>query len=87
MIGSIEETTQALRGGVCPKHVNIETVNFCNARCPFCPLFQGVNQLDRTLRPAEVMSPDLYLTIVQEIAGWAEKPTLTGRRAADGPVF
>jgi hypothetical protein len=64
-------------GGRIPQHVNIETVNFCNARCPFCPLFQGPNQLDRTLRPAQVMPDDLYARIIREIATWVPAPTMT----------
>lgn len=67
----------AVLGGTLPQHVNIETVNFCNARCPFCPLFQGPNQLDRSIRPAHVMSDDLYLEIVRQIASWRPAPTLT----------
>src|SRR5262249_3277858 len=30
-----------------PRFVAIETINTCNARCPFCPLFQGSSQISR----------------------------------------
>ncbi|TMJ05918.1 MAG: radical SAM protein [Alphaproteobacteria bacterium] len=60
-----------------PLHLNIETVNYCNARCPFCPLFQGSEPLDRQIRPAQVMPADLFEAIVGQIARWPTKPTMT----------
>ena len=60
-----------------PRHINIETVNYCNARCSFCPLFQGPEQLDRHQRPAQIMSAELFASILGQIGGWTEKPTMT----------
>jgi MoaA/NifB/PqqE/SkfB family radical SAM enzyme len=57
-----------------PREVGIETVNYCNARCPFCPLFQGDEQLDRSIRPTTTMSSDLFHKICRQIASWPEKP-------------
>jgi pyruvate-formate lyase-activating enzyme len=59
-----------------PLEIGIETVNFCNARCPFCPLFVGDNQLDRSIRPATTMSMDLFESILDQIVSWPQKPTV-----------
>ena len=57
-----------------PVFVAIETINACNARCPFCPLFQGDSQLDRDIRPAKIMDDALFERIVHEIATWDTRP-------------
>jgi hypothetical protein len=43
-----------------PGDVALETVNTCNARCPFCPLFQGAAPMDRKLRPAKLVDQSLF---------------------------
>jgi pyruvate-formate lyase-activating enzyme len=53
-----------------PTTVLLDTTNLCNARCPFCPLFVGNHQVDRTVRPATVMDQALYERILTELAGW-----------------
>jgi MoaA/NifB/PqqE/SkfB family radical SAM enzyme len=60
--------------GVFPQRVLLDTTNVCNARCPFCPLFHGDSQIDRKLRPATVMSQELYEKLVFEMAAWPQKP-------------
>lgn len=57
-----------------PLQVSIETVNFCNARCPFCPLFVGERQIDRDLRPPHTMTMALFTAVVDQIAAWDELP-------------
>lgn len=57
-----------------PSTVILDTTNLCNARCPFCPLFQGEAQFDRSIRPAAVMPMDLYERLLGEIAAWPERP-------------
>ena len=39
-----------------PDVVLLDTTNVCNARCPFCPLFDGEWQIDRSIRPAAIMN-------------------------------
>lgn len=53
-----------------PTIVGIETVNYCNSRCIFCPLFQGKDQIDRKIRPRTTMSIELFEKIFREIASW-----------------
>jgi radical SAM protein with 4Fe4S-binding SPASM domain len=55
-----------------PQYIAIETINTCNARCPFCPLFQGNSMMSRDARPAQVMEQELFAKIVAEIEalGW-----------------
>jgi radical SAM protein with 4Fe4S-binding SPASM domain len=57
-----------------PEAVGIETINTCNARCPFCPLFQGVAVMDRMTRPATVMDQSLFIACANEISRWESKP-------------
>jgi hypothetical protein len=57
-----------------PYIVGIETINTCNARCIFCPLFQGQAMMDRNIRPAQVMNQELFAKCVNEIGGWPVKP-------------
>jgi MoaA/NifB/PqqE/SkfB family radical SAM enzyme/2-polyprenyl-3-methyl-5-hydroxy-6-metoxy-1,4-benzoquinol methylase len=57
-----------------PPIVDIETVNFCNARCQFCPLFSGDDMMDRNIRPITTMASDLFENIVSQISSWAIKP-------------
>jgi MoaA/NifB/PqqE/SkfB family radical SAM enzyme len=57
-----------------PPTVIMDTTNVCNARCPFCPLFQGSAQFDRKIRPATVMPLDLYERLISEIASWPTRP-------------
>jgi MoaA/NifB/PqqE/SkfB family radical SAM enzyme len=57
-----------------PGVVNLETVNYCNARCPFCPLFQGGEPLQRTIRPAATMAMELFKKLIGEIASWEKLP-------------
>ena len=58
-----------------PTEVTIDTLNVCNARCPFCPLFQGDSQMDRMRRPAQVMDQELYDRIFDELSRWDVKPS------------
>ncbi len=57
-----------------PSTVLIDTTNVCNARCPFCPLFFGDSQFDRKIRPATVMSSNLYNKLISEISKWEVRP-------------
>jgi MoaA/NifB/PqqE/SkfB family radical SAM enzyme len=59
-----------------PGTILLDTSNFCNARCPFCPLFVGEWQMDRSTRPAGVMPQELFDRIVREIGEWQPRPTL-----------
>ena len=59
-----------------PVTVSLETVNYCNAACIFCPLFAGNDQIDRKLRPAMLMDQDLFTKLVEEIKIWDVKPTI-----------
>jgi hypothetical protein len=65
-----------LEGKKIPAVVAMETVNYCNSKCVFCPLFQGQDRLDRKLRPKTTMSTDLFKKIVAEIASWPGPPQL-----------
>jgi radical SAM protein with 4Fe4S-binding SPASM domain len=58
-----------------PQVVLLDTTNVCNARCPFCPLFDGEWQIDRSIRPAAIMKQDLYEKILAEISRWAVRPS------------
>lgn len=58
-----------------PDVVLLDTTNVCNARCPFCPLFDGEWQIDRSIRPAAIMKQDLYENILAQISGWAVRPS------------
>jgi MoaA/NifB/PqqE/SkfB family radical SAM enzyme len=57
-----------------PPSITLDTTNFCNARCPFCPLFVGDSQMDRSIRPATAMSNELFEKILSEIHGWPLRP-------------
>jgi radical SAM protein with 4Fe4S-binding SPASM domain len=57
-----------------PSVVLLDTTNVCNARCPFCPLFEGQWQIDRSTRPATVMKQDLYEKVLGEISSWDVRP-------------
>lgn len=57
-----------------PSYIGIDTINFCNARCPFCPLFQGDAQMDRSIRPATVMPQALFERLLEQIADWKRQP-------------
>src|SRR5262249_9315309 len=57
-----------------PLMVIIETINTCNARCPFCPLFRGDFMLSREMRPARLMDQALFESLVDQIAVWPVKP-------------
>lgn len=61
---------------VFPFSVALETVNYCNAACTFCPLFAGNDRIDRKLQPAAMMDQDLFTKLVEEIATWDVKPTV-----------
>jgi radical SAM protein with 4Fe4S-binding SPASM domain len=50
-----------------PKFIGIETINTCNARCPFCPLFQGESMMSRERRPAKIMEQQMFENILREI--------------------
>jgi radical SAM protein with 4Fe4S-binding SPASM domain len=56
-----------------PRYIGIETINTCNARCPFCPLFQGNAPMSRELRPARVMQDELFDRIIRQISDWHEQ--------------
>jgi MoaA/NifB/PqqE/SkfB family radical SAM enzyme len=58
-----------------PISVLLDTTNVCNARCPFCPLFHGSSQFDRSVRPATVMPMDIYENLIGQIAGWDQRPS------------
>lgn len=58
-----------------PRWVGIETINTCNARCPFCPLFQGDSPMLRDIRPAKIMSDELFDSIISQVAGWEHQPS------------
>jgi radical SAM protein with 4Fe4S-binding SPASM domain len=57
-----------------PSVVLLDTTNVCNARCPFCPLFEGDWQIDRSTRPAAIMKQELYEGILEQISGWDVRP-------------
>ena len=57
-----------------PSVVLLDTTNVCNARCPFCPLFEGQWQIDRSIRPAAIMKQDVYERILGEISRWDVQP-------------
>jgi hypothetical protein len=57
-----------------PAIVGLETMNACNARCPFCPLFRGNAPMSRQLRPPTIMSDAHFERCVQEIASWPRMP-------------
>lgn len=57
-----------------PASVGIETVNFCNCRCIFCPLFQGTEPMLVSKRPPSTMEMSLFEKIIKEIASWGKKP-------------
>ncbi len=57
-----------------PTTLLVDTTNVCNARCPFCPLFEGDSKVDRALRPATIMNLDLYTKIMEEVSAWEVKP-------------
>jgi MoaA/NifB/PqqE/SkfB family radical SAM enzyme len=59
-----------------PNSLTIDTINFCNARCPFCPLFRGEAQMDRNVRPATVMSQEVYRRILTQASEWPQPPSL-----------
>jgi len=73
MMDEIASTLSSL-GTPFPSTVLIDTTNVCNARCPFCPLFFGDSQFDRKIRPATVMSSDLYNKLISEISKWEARP-------------
>lgn len=57
-----------------PPEVYLETINTCNASCPFCPLFQGDSLLDRMHRPATIMPLAVFEKCVRQIAAWPRLP-------------
>ena len=57
-----------------PRYVGIETINTCNARCPFCPLFQGSAKISRTSRPAHIMRSEVFADIIAQLSAWARPP-------------
>ena len=57
-----------------PRYVGIETINTCNARCPFCSLFQGSAQMSRTSRPAHIMRSEVFDDIIAQLSAWARPP-------------
>lgn len=59
-----------------PNSLTIDTINFCYARCPFCPLFRGEAQMDRQIRPATVMSQEVYEKILRQASQWERRPTV-----------
>jgi hypothetical protein len=59
-----------------PFTVSLETVNYCNSACIFCPLFTGNDRIDRKLRPAMTMDQDLFRKLIEEIAIWDVKPSI-----------
>jgi len=68
------QSEKPLAGKRIPAVVALETVNYCNSKCVFCPLFQGQDRLDRKLRPKTTMSMDLFKKIVMEMTSWPEAP-------------
>jgi radical SAM protein with 4Fe4S-binding SPASM domain len=58
-----------------PAVVLLDTTNVCNARCPFCPLFEGEWQIDRSTRPAAIMKQELYERLLEQISQWEKRPS------------
>ncbi len=52
-----------------PKYVQIETINYCNARCWFCPT--GANLLNR---PRQTMSEIGFTSIINQLSQLPEHP-------------
>ena len=77
-----------MAGGVeaYPVNVLIDTTTVCNARCPFCPLFQGDSQMDREVRPATIMSDVLYERLFAEMAGWKKRPAVINQSVNSEPL-
>lgn len=56
------------------KIIGVETINTCNARCPFCPLFQGDSVMSREVRPAKIMDQAMFTEIVAQIVALESHP-------------
>ena len=69
-----------------PIEIYLETINTCNARCPFCPLFQGDSKLDRMLRPATIMTWQVFEKCAREIASWPRLPATIYPHANGEPL-
>lgn len=59
-----------------PTFVSIEPANFCQLRCPECPVGQRASQSDtpdsiQTKRPRQLLSPDAFRTILAQIQSTA----------------
>lgn len=57
-----------------PSVVFLDTVSVCNARCPFCPLYVGDDQMRRDIHPAKTMEPALFRRVINELAGLPVRP-------------
>lgn len=57
-----------------PKTVGLELTNYCDAKCIFCPLFQGNDRMDRRVRPKADMPLNLFQKLIKEISTWQHKP-------------
>lgn len=57
-----------------PKTIALEASNRCNAKCIFCPIFSSDRSIDRKSRPAVSMKFSFFVSLVDQIATWKEKP-------------
>lgn len=59
-----------------PYSIFIDTVSFCNARCPFCPLFQGDDRIHRDIHPAASMDIGLFKSVYEQIEAFEARPSV-----------
>jgi hypothetical protein len=59
-----------------PLTVFVDTVSYCNARCPFCPLFQGTDRMDRAVHPALHMDLGLFDKLMGQLAALPRSPNV-----------
>jgi MoaA/NifB/PqqE/SkfB family radical SAM enzyme len=59
-----------------PYSVFVDTVSVCNARCPFCPLFQGDDKMTRDIHPAGSMDIGLFQSVYDQITAFETRPSV-----------